>query len=395
MLATPVALSVGPWSLVGPEALRPYRARQDPTHSGFVLTASGSPRPPPWGRWTVACGAGETIGMAAAAVTAALLSLSLGEPTDLRTGLLLWIGTTLGGVIEGLALALLTYPLLHTWLPRLTRRSWVGATVAVTLIGWALGSAPSTLVAGAVGGFESTGTRVDSAGPPLALVLVVTFLAGLALGSLFGAAQASVLRHHVAHAWRWVPVNALGWSLALSVIMVGATTAPAGLPLPALMAWGAVTGVMAGLTIGAVTGFFLPTLDQQAPRASTWTNRAVLGLLRSPGHRLLSWALVEIDYVGRSSGARFALPAQYARGDDLLVVWPGHPDRKRWWRNFREPSDVGLLIAGERVGATARVVLPATQEHSRWLAVYSRRFAKHPPPEGDPLVVLALDHSIG
>ncbi len=333
--------------------------------------------------------------MAAAAMTAALLALALGEPTDLGTGLVLWVGTTLGGVVEGLALGLFTYPLLRAWLPRLTRRSWVGATVAVTLLGWALGSAPSTLVAGAVGGFDSTSTQAGSAEPPLPLVLLVTFGAGLALGSIFGAAQAWALHPHVAHGWRWVPVNAVGWSLALSVIMVGATMAPAGLPLAALLAWGAVTGVLAGLTIGAVTGFFLPTLDQQAPRASTWTNRAVLGLLRSPAHRLLSGALVEIDYVGRSSGASYALPAEYARDDGQLVVWPGHPERKRWWRNFREPAAVGVLIAGERVGATARIVLPATQEHARSLGIYSLRFTKHPPPEGDPLVVLALDHSIG
>ena len=333
--------------------------------------------------------------MAAAAMMAALLALALGEPTDLRTGLVLWLGTTAGGVVEGLALGLFTYPLLRAWLPRLTRRSWVGATVAVTLLGWALGSAPSTVVAGAVGGFDSSGTQASSAGPPLALVLLVTFAGGLALGSIFGAAQAWALRPHVAHAWRWVPVNALGWSLALSVIMVGATTAPAGLPLPTLLAWGAVTGVLAGLTIGAVTGFFLPTLDQRAPPASTWTNRAVLGLLRSPAHRVLSGALVEIDYVGRRSGTRYALPAEYARDDGQLVVWPGHPDRKRWWRNFREPADVGVLVAGDRVSATARVVLPATHEHARSLEAYARRFTKHPPPEGDPLVVLSPDHSIG
>ena len=351
--------------------------------------------PPAWGRWTVACGAGETVGMAAAALAAGLLNAVFGEPTTLGLGLVLWLGTTAGGVVEGLAIALFTYPLLRRWLPELPSQRWVGATVAVTLLGWALGSAPSTLVAGAIGGMATTQDQSSAAGPPVAALVVVAVVGGLALGAIFGAAQAWALRPYVAHADRWVPVNAVGWTLALAVIMLGATTAPAGLPLASLLLWGGLTGVLAGLTIGAVTGFFLPTVDDRSPRAGSWVNRVVLGLLRSPAHRLLSGALVEIDYVGRRSGRSYALPAQYARDDGHLVVWPGHPEKKRWWRNFREPSDVDVLVAGQRTRASARVLLPATRDHAAAANSYRKRFAKHPPAEGDPLVLLDLAHSSG
>jgi len=353
----------------------------------------GFRRAPGWGHWALACAAGETVGMAAAALVAGLLNAAFGEPTILGLGLVLWLGTTAGGVIEGLAIALFTYPLLRRWLSDLPRLRWVGATVAVTLFGWALGSAPSTLVAGAAGGFDTGEGQTATAGPSVAALVLVTVAGGLALGTIFGAAQAWALKPYVAHARRWVPVNALGWTLA--VIMLGATLAPAGLPLLLLLLWGGLTGVLAGLTLGIVTGFFLPSLDESSPRGSTWVNRAVLGLLRSPAHGLLSGAVVEIDYVGHRTGHAYALPAQYARDDGHLVVWPGHPETKRWWRNFRQPIDVDVLVAGQRSRATARVVLPATQDYAAAVDSYGQRFTKHRPADGDPLVVLELAHSSG
>ncbi|MFZ0325325.1 MAG: hypothetical protein WAN48_14495 [Actinomycetes bacterium] len=336
--------------------------------------------------------------MAAAALVAGLLVVVFGEPESLLTGTITWVATTGGGVVEGLAIALFTYPLLQGWLPQLRRQRWVGATVGVTLLGWALGSAPSTIVAGALGGLGAGPEQSGSAAPAepsLTVILPAGAVGGLLLGAVFGAAQGWALRPHLAHPWRWIPVNAVGWALALAVIMLGATSAPAGLPWPWLLCWGAVTGVLAGLTIGTVTGFFLPTLDQQAPRASTWVNRLVLGILRSPAHRLLSGALLEIDYVGRRSGTVYALPAQYARDGHRLVVWPGHPEKKRWWRNFTTPTDVDVRLQGAASRASGHVVGPGAPGYAGDVSCYAERFPKHAPAEGDPLVELELVHSSG
>ena len=64
-------------------------------------------------------------------------------------------------------------------------------------------------------------------------------------------------------------------------------------------------------------------------------NAVVLAVLRSPAHRLLSGATVELRYVGRRSGQQYALPVQYVRDGSRLLVLPQDLDSKSWWRNFR------------------------------------------------------------
>jgi deazaflavin-dependent oxidoreductase (nitroreductase family) len=85
-------------------------------------------------------------------------------------------------------------------------------------------------------------------------------------------------------------------------------------------------------------------------------NTIVLAILRSPAHRLLSGQAIELRYTGRKSGREYALPVQYVRDGDRLIVRPQGAQRKTWWRNFRTPQPVAVRLAGRAYEATAQVL---------------------------------------
>lgn len=119
----------------------------------------------------------------------------------------------------------------------------------------------------------------------------------------------------------------------------------------------AVAQVPPRAAIPAVTGpAYVPPSPAQriALRAQ---NPLVRALLRSPAHGLLSGRVLLISYTGRRSGRSFALPVQYVREGDEVVVTVGWPERKTWWRNFSDaPRPVVLRLAGRDVQGTARAV---------------------------------------
>jgi hypothetical protein len=131
------------------------------------------------------------------------------------TGALTGFGlVVMGGLVEGAALGLLQAETLRDLLGR--RRDWVLLTVLLAGLGWAAGSALATLASGASG-----------PAPALAPILLGAAGLGLLMGSLLGAAQATVLRGRVRHPWRWVVANGCAWALAMPVVFAGATTAGA------------------------------------------------------------------------------------------------------------------------------------------------------------------------
>lgn len=83
-------------------------------------------------------------------------------------------------------------------------------------------------------------------------------------------------------------------------------------------------------------------------------NRLVAVLLRSPLHRLAGGRLALITVTGRVSGRSYTLPVMYERtpdgGLEIPVMWP---ERKRWWRNLREPAGVRLRLDGRELAAQA------------------------------------------
>lgn len=188
------------------------------------------------GTWILACTFGEAAGIAVVALAYAAVErgAAAGPPAILAAGL--WEGLTLG-MAQALVL----------------RRAgvcagcWTLATVLAAVAGYG-----ASLLGGA-GQFGGP----DDAAPPLAQILAGTAAAGAVMGLLFGALQGFAGRGIVAFR-PWVGRNALGWALALPVIMAGATLVPAGLGTAALALIGAACGAGAGLILGLLTAPALP-----------------------------------------------------------------------------------------------------------------------------------------
>jgi MFS family permease len=186
--------------------------------------------------------AAEAIGMTAASAAAR-------AATDLpdAAALLVVVG---GGLVEGAALGWLQAGALADLLGPRRRRRWFTATVLVAGVGWAAASAPATLAE------PGEGTS-----PPMLVVLLAAAGLGAGMGSLLGAAQAWALRGAVRHPARWIGASVVGWSLAMPVIFLGATTAGAAWPAWAVVGLGTATGLVAGGVLGVSTAPFLARLD--------------------------------------------------------------------------------------------------------------------------------------
>jgi deazaflavin-dependent oxidoreductase (nitroreductase family) len=85
-------------------------------------------------------------------------------------------------------------------------------------------------------------------------------------------------------------------------------------------------------------------------------NLLVIGLLRSPLHRLASGSLLLITYRGRRSGRRFTIPVMYAERGGTLTVFVGRSEGKQWWRNLRGGAEVEVRLRGRRLRGQAEVV---------------------------------------
>ena len=203
-----------------------------------------------WRDWTLSCAAGELIGIGVAAGVATLLLLTIGEP---ETGAERWgvlVAMVGAGAIEGTAIGFFQWRVLRRPFPGISARAWVGTTVAVAVIGWFLGMLPSTLAAPNV-------AAQDPFDPPLWMTALLATFTGLGAGLVFGLAQWGVLRRHARNASSWIVANALGWGLALAWIYAAAALPAEGASLGTVIAIGSAGGILAGLSVGAVTGGFL------------------------------------------------------------------------------------------------------------------------------------------
>ncbi|MGZ4609129.1 MAG: nitroreductase/quinone reductase family protein [Actinomycetes bacterium] len=327
-------------------------------------------RPLSLARWTTLCAIAEAIGMTAAATAAKTSQTLIGEPGNGREAAVALSLVVGGGLVEGVALGSLQAAGLSRPLPALDRRRWLLVTTAVAGVGWAAASAPGVL-SGSDSGPE----------PPLLLVLGGAVGLGALMGALLGAAQATGLRGHVPHPWRWVGANAAAWAPAMAIIFLGASSPGADWPGAAVAALGAATGLAAGTVLGLATGWFLPTLD--GPPAY---NRVVLRLLGSPAHGALDGALVALRVRGRVTGRTFELPVQYAETEAGVVVVPGRPETKRWWRNLVDRAPVDVLLRGRWQHGDAVVLRPGDPDYDPAIAAYRGRWSRAHLPDDSPLV---------
>jgi hypothetical protein len=331
--------------------------------------------PQPVFKWIGLCAAAEGVGMVAAACAAKAEQAWLGEPTGAREVAAVLTLAVAGGVVEGAALGLAQATGLGGWLPAQARRTWVAVTVLVAGLGWAAASVPGALAGGARDGAGGA--------PPWPWLLAGAAALGLSMGGLLGAAQARVLRGRVRHPWRWVTASVLGWAPAMAVIFVGASTPGAGWGVLPVLALAAATGVVAGAVLGAVTGWYLPSLS-----GPTAHDRIVVALLGSRLRTGLPSSLVALRVVGTVTGIPFELPVSAAAVRGGLVVLPGRADTKRWWRNLVDPAAVVVLSGGTWSAASGVVLNVDDARFDAALRAYLDRFPRVVLPLGSPLVLL-------
>jgi F420H(2)-dependent quinone reductase len=120
-------------------------------------------------------------------------------------------------------------------------------------------------------------------------------------------------------------------------------------------------------------------------------NGLVLAVLRSRAHRLASGMVIELRYIGRRSGRKYALPVQYARAGERLVVRPQQVQRSAWWRNFSTPAAVTVMIAGRIRGGTAHLVTAREPAWEQARDLYASRWRRSSQAITGPLVVISLE----
>ena len=184
------------------------------------------------------------------------------------------------------------------------------------------------------------------------------------------------------------PGNPREASLILTLVVAGGLIeglAPeAEWSVPAVVAVGTATGLVAGAVLGLVSWWFLGTLDGPAAY-----NPFVLCLLGSSAHRALGRSLVALRVRGVVTGQVFELPVQYA-ADDSMVILPGRPEAKRWWRNLAEPAPVDVLLQGRWQHGEGLVLRPGDPGYDTAVGAYRHRWPRVRMPGDSPLVHVRL-----
>jgi hypothetical protein len=123
-------------------------------------------------------------------------------------------------------------------------------------------------------------------------------------------------------------------------------------------------------------------------------DRIVLSILNRRPHGRLTRSLMVLRVRGRSTGELHAFPVQYAVDGHDLVVFPGHPEGKRWWRNLRDGAPVAVMSEGSWHDGTGRVMWADDRDYQRALVAYWRRFPRTSIPLDAPLVRVVVSRSI-
>lgn len=178
----------------------------------------------------------EVLGIAVVSVTYAAIDRGLIAPAAP------WI--LLAGGWEGLCLGLAQAFFLRRL--HINPALWIGLTVLGAVAGYGL-----SLLGGAGG--ENAGTAYD---PPLWMMALLGAGAGLGMGVAMGLIQVPALRGRLS-AKGWIAANAIGWMPAMAVIMAAAGLAERNWSLLQVAFAGGLSGGVAGLCVGAATGFVL------------------------------------------------------------------------------------------------------------------------------------------
>jgi hypothetical protein len=206
-------------------------------------------------KWVALCGAAELIGISAAGAWYGTVNVWIGEPAAIPARIAAWFLMSLAAVPEGLILGGLQVAGIHWFIPDVSPRRWISATILVGLFGWGVGTFIPLFV-------MREATPQTGAEPGLGATAVFAAVFGVAVGAIFGLAQAWALPSHVRPRALWVVGNAIGWAAALPLIYVAAQIGGdyEGWSLR-LAAW-AAGGCAGGASLGVATGCALSLLER-------------------------------------------------------------------------------------------------------------------------------------
>jgi len=205
-----------------------------------------------WWKWTVNCGVGELIGIGAAAAFAVGIHQFLGEPQTLSENIIVLSAMVFAGVVEGWILGTMQWKILKIEFPNISYFRWVGVTVVVAMLGWFIGTVSSLYFVGieeVTVGQEFISPTWLTIGGPIGM--------GLVLGVIFGYFQWLAFKHYALYTKRWILANALGWAGAMFIIFYYASLPTPTTPTPEVVLMGLKAGLLAGLSVGAITGIAL------------------------------------------------------------------------------------------------------------------------------------------
>ena len=162
------------------------------------------------------------------------------------------------GLIEGTIVGYFQWRVLKLKFGAIPKSRWIFLTALGAVIAWFLGMLPSIFLAQ-----SSSESMPSDVAPPLVAILILRGAMGAALGTLWGGLQWMELRKHVKSAKQWILANALGWFVGLAIIMRAASWPNESIPWQTIALIGVGSGLLAGLGVGAITGWFLIRLEPQ------------------------------------------------------------------------------------------------------------------------------------
>ena len=219
-----------------------------------------------WRRWTFHCAVGELLGIAAAGAIAYGVTLALGEPVTFLSKIIVLVSMMIAGLVEGSLLGYFQWQALKVKFTSMPKRDWIVYTVLVAVLGWFLGMLPSLFFV------DLTPTSDGNESAPVFdqpwLFILLSMSSGLVLGAIFGVFQWLVLRKYASGASKWIVANALGWSAALGWIYLFASIPTEESSIYFTLLMGATAGILAGVSVGAITGWFLMRMPVKTLRTN-------------------------------------------------------------------------------------------------------------------------------
>jgi len=196
------------------------------------------------------CAAGEFLGIGIAALIAWLAFQLIGEPQTLSEKLLTLALMIIAGALEGLILGYMQWRVLRKAVHALPARQWISVTTIVAMLAWSMGMLPSLF-------YSDINEPLNSPYEQTRMMLLAVLISGLFLGALFGLFQFIVLRNYLNQALSWIFANSLAWAIAIGWIFLSASLPSENTSVWTIVLLGIGGGMLAGLTMGWITGYFL------------------------------------------------------------------------------------------------------------------------------------------